>query len=137
MNSAKIMIATLVTGSMLIAGCSSGEPVDVSGKLTSSESISSPILVDFFEVDAANAEAERESIFQVTIDALGPIAETVEADPELTLIAHALVDSDGDGACTEGEVWGETELTRNDDGTVAEFVVDLKAQACPPASAAE
>ena len=137
MNTAKIIVTSLIAGSMMMAGCSNAEPVDVSGELTSAESIQSPILVDFFEVDSTAADAERESVLQVTVDALGPIAETVEADPELTLIAHALVDDDGDGACTEGELWGETELTRNDDGTIAAFVVDLKAQACPAAEAAE
>lgn len=137
MNSAKIIVTSLIAGSMMMAGCSNAEPVDVAGELTSSESISSPIVVEFFEVDSADAEAERESVHQITVDALGPIAETVEADPELTLIAFGLVDSDGDGACTEGEIWGETELTRNDDGTIADFVLDLKAQACPAEAEAE
>jgi hypothetical protein len=137
MNKATMTIASLIAGAMMMTACSNAEPVDVSGELTSSESIDSPILVDFFEVDAEDSAAERESVFQVTVDGLGPIAETVEADPELTLIAHALVDDDGDGACTEGEIWGETELTRNEDGTIAEFVVDLKAQPCPAAEAEE
>lgn len=135
MNSAKMMVASLIAGSMMMVGCSNAEPVDVSGELTSTETIASPILVDFFEVDSTDASAERESVLQVTVDKLGPIAETVEADPELSLIAHALVDADGDGACTEGEIWGETELTRNEDGTIAPFVLNLASQACPAAAA--
>lgn len=137
MNSAKILIASLIAGSLAMVGCSNAEEVEVTGELSSTETVSGPILVEFFEIDAADAAAERESLLQVTVDGLGPITQTVEADPELTLIAHALVDADADGACTEGEVWGETELTKNDDGTIAPFVVALKAAPCPTAAAEE
>lgn len=137
MNSAKILIASLIAGSLAMVGCSSAEELEVTGELSSTESISGPIALEFFEVDSADASAERESVLQVTVDGLGPVTQTVEADPELTLIAQALVDADGDGACTEGEIWGETELTKNDDGTLAPFIVAMKAQPCPTTAAEE
>ena len=135
MNSAKMMIASLISCTAMMVGCSNAEPFEVTGEVSSTQTVSGPIAVEFFEVDLADEEAERESILEVTVDGLGPIAETVEADPELTIIAHGLVDADGDGACTEGELWGETELTKNEDGTVAAFVINLTNAACPTVAA--
>jgi hypothetical protein len=134
MNSASITLLSLVACGALVTGCSNAEPFDVTGEISSAETVSSPITLEFFEVDATDPAATRESIHVVTVSALGAVSETVEADPALTVVAQALVDTDDDGACTEGELWGETELVKKADGTFEPFVVDIKAQACPAAA---
>ncbi len=124
-------LASMIAGGTLLFACSNAEEFAVKGEVSSTESVSGPITVEFFEVDETDADAERESIYTITLESLGAIAETIDADPERTLVVQALVDADGNGACTEGELWGETVLVKNDDGTIADFVVALAKSACP------
>jgi hypothetical protein len=133
----KLLFVSLLPFATL-AGCSSGEEYEVTGEVSSAETVSGPISLEFFEVDKADAEAERVSIHEVSLAQLGPVSATIEADPELAIIVVALADANDDGKCTEGELWGETELVKEaDNTTIKPFTVELKAQACPAEPAAE
>jgi hypothetical protein len=136
MHNDKLLFVSLLALASL-AGCSSGEEYEVTGELSSAATVAGPISVEFFEVDKSDAEAERVSIHEVSVPELGPVTATIEADPDLTIVAVALADANNDGKCTEGELWGETELVKKDETTIEAFTVVLSAQACPAEPAAE
>jgi hypothetical protein len=46
---------------------------------------------------------------------------------------RALNDRDGDGACSDGEAWAETEAAINDDDTVEPISLELAIASCPTA----
>jgi hypothetical protein len=125
-----ILTLTSILAAALLAGCESTEEYEVTGEVSSTQAVSGPISLEFFEVDADDASV-RESIKAVELSALGPIAETIEATADAKIVAVALVDADGNGACTEGELWDEAEMTRKADGTLEPLALDLTADPCP------
>ena len=60
---------------------------------------------------------------------LGDFAETVSLEGD-TVLVRVIDDRDGDGKCTPGEAWGETEASIEDDEVEAVSLV-LAAAACP------
>jgi hypothetical protein len=70
------------------------------------------------------------SLKKVELTELGAFTEKIEIGEDI-LVAVALVDADGDGKCTEGELWGEAQQEAKDDGTFAPLAIALAATACP------
>jgi hypothetical protein len=116
---------------MFTAGCG-GQEVEVTGEAKSAEAVSGEITIEFF--DAADAEAE--SLAQITLAELGPFEQVVEIDSDEIRI-FALADADKDGKCSEGEAWAEGRATVKDDGTTDPVTLELVRDACPEADAAE
>jgi hypothetical protein len=114
----------------LLAACSTARSVDVTGQVSATAAITDPISLEFFEQQKDVTDAERVSIKKVELSALGAFTEKLDVTEDV-LIAHALVDSDGDGKCTAGELWGESTQTAKDDGTFDAFAITLKADPCP------
>jgi len=113
-----------------LAGCTATQEVEVTGEITSAQTVAGPITLEFFEIAQDDEEAERESVHKVELDGLGEFAETVEVAEDANIIIMALEDADGDGACTDGELWAEVEVTPKDDGTVDAVALDLTADTC-------
>lgn len=136
MNNTRIGFLGLVAIAALAAGCSSAVEYEVTGEVTSASAIADPISLEFFELDPADTAAERESVHTAELAALGEFTQTVEASEGYNVIALALVDSDKDGKCTEGELWAEATMTPTAEGTLEAITLDLKATACPVVDAA-
>jgi hypothetical protein len=118
---------------MSLAACSSARPVEVEGEITAPASVAGPIQLEFFEVDGE----ERVSVHKAELAELGAFRETVEVSGDVVVVL-ALADADGDGACTEGEAWGEIDATVADDDTVEPVAIALTTDACPaPAATTE
>jgi hypothetical protein len=128
----KKIALTMITlfSAAALAGCTATQEVEVTGEITSAQAVAGPIALEFFEVAPDDEEAERESVLQVELEGLGEFAETVEIAEDANIVIVALEDADGDGACTDGELWAEAELTPNDDGTVDAGSLELTAAPC-------
>ena len=129
MNPTKLAYISLLPLSLL-AACSTGRSVDVTGQVSAASAITGNISLEFFEQQKGVANAERVSIKKVELTKLGDFTEQLDVTQDV-VIAHALVDADGDGKCTAGELWGEVTQTAKDDGTFDAFAISLKADPCP------
>jgi hypothetical protein len=119
----------------LLAGCSAARDVSVQGEVTDPDSLASSksVVVAFYErQDAADAGAEGDLAFidTISLDDIGAFDETVPVEGS-KLYAIAFVDDDGDEACTDGEAWGDTEVTIADDDTASVSIKVQAASACP------
>ena len=131
MNKTTLAIACLAT--FVATGCAGTEEYEVSGQVTSVEAVSGPITVEFFE----EADDERTSIKKITLETPGEFSETLEASSDASLVALALVDSDGDGVCSDGELWAEQVIDPSEEGATMDFDLELASTACPDAQPAE
>jgi hypothetical protein len=128
MNRSKLALISLLPLTLL-AACS-GREVEVTGQVSAATTVAGPISLEFFEMQKGVADAERVSIKQVELTALGEFTETLNVAEDV-LIVHALVDTNGDGKCTAGELWGEVQQEANSEGTFAAFAITLAADPCP------
>jgi hypothetical protein len=111
-----------------LAACGSSRDVEVSGEVSAASSVSvdAPIAVQFFDVLDDEAPAQVHSI-QLESPKSFDAKVALEGD---SVLVRAIVDSDGNGACSAGEAWGEVTATISDDDTV-KIALELKAQPCP------
>ncbi len=129
MKNISLVMVTLFSAAAL-AGCSGTQEYEITGEITSGQAVAGPISLEFFEVAQDDEEAAPESVLKVELEGLGPFTETVEVAEDSNILVMALEDTDGDGACTEGELWAEAEVTPNEDGTVEAVNLELTAAAC-------
>ncbi len=124
-----VWILVAATG-VLAAGCSEAREVEVAGEVSAPATVmvEGPILIDF--LDVLGEKEEPRSVHQVTLETLGSFKETVELEGD-TVRVRAINDVDGDGACTEGEAWGEADAPISADDTVEPIQLELTNQACP------
>jgi hypothetical protein len=117
----------------VVVGCSSARDVEVSGKVTapSSLAVGDKLVIDFIDVVGVGADAEQSVAHTTKLASLGDFKETVPLEGDQVLI-RAIDDRDGDGACTAGEAWGETQAEVSD-GKAAATSVMLGMTACPAA----
>jgi hypothetical protein len=111
-----------------LTACGSSRDVEVTGDVSagSTVTVSGPIAVQFFDV----IEGETpERVHAITLDTPSSFDAKVALEGDSVLI-RAINDSDGNGACTSGEPWGEVSAPIADDDTV-KIALELKAQPCP------
>ena len=72
------------------------------------------------------------SVAETKLDTVGNFKQTVSIEGN-TVRVRAVVDSDGNGACSAGELWAEADATVQDDDTVAPVTVTLGSAPCPAA----
>jgi hypothetical protein len=116
----------------LLAACSSGREVEVTGEVTagSSSANGGPIRIEFIDIVDEAAEAENEVVHSVELTGPGAFAEKVSLEGEKVLV-RAILDADESGACSAGETWAEAEASVADDDTVQPLTITLSAAACP------
>ncbi len=129
MNSMRLMMVSLVALG-LAAGCSSAREIEVTGEVSSAQTPNGPISLEFFEQAKDDESAERVSVHQIELDEPGAFAETIEVAEDL-VIAYALVDEDGDGQCSDGELWAEAQQEVAEDDTLEPLTLALAAEPCP------
>lgn len=113
------------------AGCSSARDVEVSGKVTapSSLTVGDKVVVDFIDVVGVGDDAKQSVAHTTQLAAPGDFKETVPLEGDQVLI-RAIDDRNGDGACSAGEAWGETQAEVLHGKAVATSVM-LAMTACP------
>jgi hypothetical protein len=114
-------------------GCSSARDVEVSGKVTapSSLTVGDKVVVDFIDVVGDGDEAKQSVAHTTELQALGDFKEIVPLEGDRMIIV-AIDDRDGDGKCTAGEAWGETQVEISADKVEAAMLT-LATAACPAA----
>jgi hypothetical protein len=107
--------------------------VEVSGKVTapSSLTVGDKLVIDFIDVVGQGADAKQNVAHTTQLASLGDFKETVALEGDQVLI-RAIDDRDGDGACSSGEAWGETQAEVSADKALATGLV-LGTTACPAA----
>jgi hypothetical protein len=113
------------------AGCSSARDVEVSGEVTapSSLAVGDKVLIEFIDVVGEGGQAERSVAGTTALTSLGDFKETVPLEGDQVLI-RAIDDRDGDGACSAGEAWGQTQAEVRDGKAVATDLT-LDTMPCP------
>ena len=111
-----------------LVGCGSDRDVEVSGSVAASEAVSAPITLDFLDI-VDDAETPK-SVLVAKLDALGEFKQTVSVTGDKVRV-RAIVDNDGDGACSAGELWAEADAAIKDDDTVDPVALTLGHTACP------
>ena len=123
-------LVAMVVASTAALACSGGRDVEVSGSVAAptGQALSGPITVSF--LDVVSADETPESVAETKLDAAGEFKQTVMLEGD-TVRVRAIVDSDGNGACTAGELWAESDATILDDDTVAPVTLTLGTAPCP------
>jgi hypothetical protein len=125
-------VATVVMSVAAVA-CSSGRDVEVTGSVAApaGQALQGPIMLSF--LDVVSADETPESVAEIKLDTVGEFKQTVSVEGD-TVRVRALSDSDGNGACTAGELWAESDATIQDDDTVAPVTLTLGTKPCPAAT---
>jgi hypothetical protein len=125
----KLSLSLLASVAALgLAGCAADREVEVTGSVTSAESVSAPITLDF--LDVVEGEDAPTSVLTAKLDALGAFTQTVSVSGDKVRV-RAVVDNDGDGVCSAGELWAEADATIKDDDTVDPVALALGHTPCP------
>lgn len=111
--------------------CSSGRDVEVSGTVTAQSglTVGDKLVIDFLEVEGEGEDRTTSLAGSAELDQPGDFKETVSLEGDKVLV-RAIDDRNGDGKCSMGEAWGESEATIADD-KVAAIALSLRAAACP------
>lgn len=111
--------------------CSSGRDVEVSGTVTAASGLTlgDKLVIDFLEVEGEGEDRTTSLAGSAELDKPGDFKETVSIAGDKMLV-RAIDDRNGDGKCSTGEAWGETEATIADDKVEA-IALSLRAAACP------
>jgi hypothetical protein len=133
MKSLKLALVSLLALSAF-AACDSGREVEVTGEVSAAQAVSGAITLKFYEMEKGVDDAERLLVKEAELAGLGTFTETIEVAEDI-VIAVALVDTDGDGACTAGELWAESQQQADADGNFAAFQLSLVADPCPAPAA--
>ncbi len=118
-----VTIVTVLSAGALALGCSASREVEVTGSVSGASS-KGDVVLEFFDVEGE----EKTSVHTAKAGADGAFSEKVELAGEKVLV-RAIGDSDGDGACSAGELWGEVTATIEEDA--AKVAITLSVAACP------
>jgi hypothetical protein len=128
MGSARVAVLSAA----LALACSGGRDVEVTGSVAApaGQSVSGPITVSF--LDVVSTDETPESVAETKLAAAGDFKQTVSVEGD-TVRVRAVVDTDGNGACSAGELWAEVDATIQADDTVAPVTLTLGNAPCPAA----
>jgi hypothetical protein len=116
-------------GALGLFGCGNSRDVDVTGSVgaPANGSVSGPITLEFFDVSGTDTP---KSVARVQLDAPGNFDQKVSVSGD-TVRVLALVDENGDGTCTTGELWAETDAPIDANDAVTPLTLVLAADPCP------
>jgi hypothetical protein len=103
----------------------------VSGKIMAPSTITTgdKMVVDFIDVVGDGADAKQSLALKSELKAPGDFKETVSLEGDHVLV-RAIDDRNGDGECSAGEAWGETQAAVTQD-KVEPVSLTLTTAACP------
>jgi hypothetical protein len=111
--------------------CSSGRDVEVSGTVSAASglTVGDKLVIDFLEIEGEGEDRTMSLAGSAELAQPGDFRETVSLEGDKVLV-RAIDDRNGDGKCSAGEAWGESEATIADDKVEA-IALSLRAAACP------
>lgn len=128
----RVRAIMLVLASAATFACASDRDVEVTGSVAApvGQTVSGPITLSFFDV--ISSDETPESVAETKLDAVGEFKQTVSVEGD-TVRVRAVVDTDGNGACSAGELWAESDAAIQDDDSVAPVTLTLGTAPCPAA----
>ena len=128
-NSSNFVWMLVTATGMLAAGCTSSRDVEVSGEVSApaTTTVDGEITLEF--LDVVGDDEQPKSVKKVTLEKLGSFKETVELEGD-TVRVRAFGDSDGNGACTDGEAGASVDAAIDDD-TIEPVKLELVNGPCP------
>jgi hypothetical protein len=122
----------MVIASAATFACASDRDVEVTGSVAApaGQAVSGPITLSF--LDVVSTEETPKSVAETKLDAVGEFKQTVTVEGD-TVRVRAVVDQDGDGACSAGELWAESDAAIKDDDSVMPVNLTLGTAPCPAA----
>ena len=132
MKLVKISLAAWIACAGL-AGCSNAKEYAIEGEVKASAAVSGKIALEFFQLDTVDGKTSRQSVHKATLEKLGAFKEKVDLTPGTKALVVAIADSNNDGVCSEGELWGEATLDKLEEGKTNLITVNLAAAPCPAA----
>ncbi len=129
----KRLLCSIAAGCSLafVAGCSSSRDVQVSGQVSAPASgVQGEILVEFFDLTGEGDALERTSVHSIQLASPGAFDEKISVEGE-KIAVRAINDTNGDGACSSGEAWAETEAEIGEEDRVEGLALQLALQPCP------
>jgi hypothetical protein len=118
---------------LLATACGESRDVDVSGEITSAPA-GEPVRLEFYERMEPEVEGEPgelELVHTAVLDEAGAFKETIPLEGDELLVV-AIIDRDGNEACTAGEAWASAEVTVGE-GDAVEVSLDIQPQTSCPA----
>lgn len=119
------MLGLSLVSALALFGCSSSRDVEVTGQVSAPATAQGEILVEFFDI----VDSENTSVHSIELAEPGAFSEQVPLEGD-TLLVRAVADANGDGKCTNGELWDEIEAEIGSDDT-ASATLSLHAGDCP------
>ena len=119
-----ITLLSLSAVGCLLLGCSSARDVQVKGEIQGGLS-QQDVLLEFWDL----TDSEQTKVHSMTVQAPGSFDETVPLEGD-TLLVRAIADSDDNGVCTPGELWGESDTQFSDGDETLAINVILSGGAC-------
>jgi hypothetical protein len=143
MKKQSLGILAVISTIGLVAGCSSARDVSLTGTVTADEAVSSgPVRIEFYERESSGEQSTDPQtastlkfIEAMPLEAPGKFSHTVPVEGDKIHLV-AFIDANKDDKCTDGEAWGESDVTVQTDNT-ANTTVNIAAQTkCPALPAA-
>jgi hypothetical protein len=115
-----------------VAGCSGAREVAVEGEVVDSTgaALQGIVVVQFHDLKGEGDEVEQALVHTKVLDGVGAFDETIEIEGDRVLV-RAFRDMNLDGACTDGELWGEAESPVEETDVVEGLRIDLASAPCP------
>ncbi|HEX5097962.1 MAG TPA: hypothetical protein VFV94_00610 [Polyangiaceae bacterium] len=128
----RVRAIVLVLASAATFACASDRDVEVTGSVAApvGQTVSGPITLSF--LDVISTDETPKSVAEAKLDAVGEFKQTVTVEGD-TVRVRAVVDTDGNGACSAGELWAESDAAIQDDDSVAPVTLTLGTAPCPAA----
>ena len=128
----RVRAIVMAVASAATFACASGRDVEVTGSVAApvGQEVAGPITLSFLDVVASDETPK--SVAETKLDAVGEFKQTVSVEGD-TVRVRAVVDKNGDGACSTGELWAESDAAIKDDDTVAPLTLTLGTAPCPAA----
>jgi hypothetical protein len=122
--------AALLGLGLFMGGCSSSREVQVTGNVTAAQGVTSgKVLLDFYDVQGEGSDLKLTSVGTANLDTVGPFTQKVNLEGE-NVVVRAIIDTNGDAQCNDGEAWGEQKVAITDDK--ADAAIEITTQAtCP------
>ncbi len=125
-------LGVMVVAASFMAGCSGAREVVVEGEVVESSgaALQGVVVVQFHDLKGEGDEAERSLVHTKVLDGVGAFDETIELEGDRVLV-RAFRDLNLDGACSDGELWGEAEGVVEETDSVEGLRIELAGAACP------
>ena len=140
MKKQSLGILALISTLGLVAGCSSARDVSLTGTVTAEAAAGDgPIRIDFYQHESSGSSSTEPSaasdlkfVETLPLATAGKFTHTVPIEGDKVHLV-AFIDANKDEKCTDGEAWGQTEVSIQNDAATA--TVNIAAQTKCPALA--